>query len=102
LSETPESVQVRMDLPGIKPDDVNIEIAGNTLRITGERKEEKDEKNKTYHRVERRFGSFSRSVSLPCSVKEAAVNAEHANGVLTVTLPKSEEAKSHKIKVKAK
>ena len=102
LSETPESVQLRMDLPGMKPEDVNIEIVGNMLKISGERKEEKEEKNKTYHRIERRSGSFSRSVSLPCAVKEAEVGAEYANGVLTVTMPKSEEAKAHKIKVKAK
>ena len=100
LSETPEAVQVRMDLPGMKPEDVNIEITGNTLRITGERKEGKEEKNKTY--VERRLGSFSRSVALPCPVKESDVNAEYANGVLTVTMWKSEEAKAHKIKIKAK
>ena len=102
LSETPEAVQARMDLPGLKPEDVNIEIVGNTLRISGERKEEKEEKNETYHRVERRSGSFSRSVTLPCAVKEGEVTAEYANGVLTVTMPKSEQAKSHKIKVKAK
>jgi HSP20 family protein len=88
-----------MDVPGIDAKDINIEVAGNTLRITGERKEEKEEKGETWHRIERRSGSFARSVPLPCSVKEDKAEAAYADGVLTVKIPKSEEAKTHKVKV---
>jgi HSP20 family protein len=100
LSETDDSLQVRMDMPGIKADDVNIEVTGNTLRVTGERKEEKEEKGKTYHRVERRYGKFARALSLPCAVKEDKIEAECRDGVLTVTLPKTEPSRTKKIKVK--
>jgi HSP20 family protein len=100
LSEVDDSLQIRMDVPGIKPEDINIEVTGNSLRISGERKEEKEEKGKHYHRLERRSGSFSRTVALPCAVKEDHVKAECHEGILTVTLPKTEKAKTHKVKVK--
>jgi HSP20 family protein len=102
LSESDEAVQVRMDVPGIAPKDIDIEIVGNTLRVKGERREEKEEKGKTFHRVERRSGEFARMVTLPCAVQEAKVQADYKDGVLTVTLPKSEQAKPHKIKVNGK
>jgi HSP20 family protein len=70
------------------------------LTISGERKDEKEEKGKTFHRVERHYGSFSRSVTLPSAVAEDKVDAQYHDGVLTVTLQKTEEAKSKKIKVK--
>ena len=70
------------------------------LTVSGERKEEREEKGKTYHRVERRVGSFSRSVTLPCPVREDAVDAQYKNGILTIKLPKTEEAKARKITVK--
>lgn len=100
MSETDNAFEIRMDLPGIQPEQVDIEISGNTVRISGERKEEKEEKGKTFHRIERMTGSFGRTVTLPCSVKEDKVTADCHDGVLTVTLPKTEEAKTHKIKVK--
>lgn len=100
LSETDDSLQVRTDMPGIKPEDINIEVTGNTLRISGERKEEKEEKGKTYHRVERRYGTFARSLTLPCTVQEDKIEAECHDGVLNVTLPKTEQARTKKIKVK--
>lgn len=100
MSETDGAVEVRMDIPGIEAKDVDIQVSGNLLTISGERKEDREEKGRTWHRVERRAGSFSRSVMLPCAVKEDAVDAEYCGGVLTVKLPKAEEAKAHKIKVK--
>ncbi|MCA9240075.1 MAG: Hsp20/alpha crystallin family protein [Planctomycetales bacterium] len=100
LSETDTEVQVRMDLPGVKPEDIDIQLNGNQLRVSGERKEEKEDKGRTYHRIERRFGAFSRSVTLPCEVEEDEVAAEFHEGALTVTLPKSEQTKSRKIPVK--
>jgi HSP20 family protein len=102
LSETDGKIQVRMDLPGVKPEDVVIEIVGDQLRIRGERKEEKEEKGKTYHRVERRSGSFYRATTLPCAVDEEKADAEYSDGVLTVTLAKAAEAKTRHVKIKAK
>ncbi|WP_417377739.1 Hsp20/alpha crystallin family protein [Gimesia sp.] len=100
LSETNNHIEVRMDVPGIKPEEIDVEVSGNLLRITGERKEEQEEKGKTFHRIERRSGSFSRSVTLPCEVEENQVEASCNNGVLTITLPKCESMKAHKINVK--
>lgn len=101
LSESASNIEVRLDVPGAKPEDFDIQISGNLLTISGERKEEKEEKGRTWHRAERRTGSFSRSISLPCRVEEDKVQAEYRDGVLTVTLPKSEEAKAHKIAIKS-
>jgi HSP20 family protein len=100
LSETNGSCQIKMDLPGVKPDEVNIEISGDTVRISGEHTEEREEKDKTYHRTERRTGSFSRSVTLPCRINEEKVTAECREGVLTIKLPKTEESRTRKVKVK--
>jgi HSP20 family protein len=100
LSETEQAVEVRMDIPGVRANEVDIQIVGNMLTVSGRRKEEREEKNKTWHRIERREGSFSRSVMLPCPVKEEAVEARYKDGVLTVNMPKTEEAKARKIEVK--
>ena len=94
------AVEVRVDIPGMEAKDIDIQVNGNLMTVSGERKEEREEKGKTYHRVERRTGSFSRLVTLPCPVKEGAVEAQYKNGILTVTLPKTEECKSRKINVK--
>jgi HSP20 family protein len=101
LTETAEAVQVRIDVPGMDAKDIDIEVRGNQLYVTGERKEEKEEKGKTWHRMERRTGSFSRTIGLPCAVRDERAKADYANGVLTVTLPKTEEARPHKVKVGA-
>jgi HSP20 family molecular chaperone IbpA len=77
-------------------------IGGNSLSIRGERKDEKEVSGKTCHRVERRFGSFSRTITLPCAVQEDHVRAECHDGILTITLPKTEKAKTHKVLVKGK
>ncbi len=100
VAETDTTVEVRLDLPGIDPKDVDIRLSGNKLTISGERKEEKEEKGRTFHRVERRTGSFTRSMTLPCAVDEETVSANYKDGVLLVSLPKAEEAKSRKIDVK--
>jgi HSP20 family protein len=80
--------------------DIDIQISGNVLTISGKREEEKEEKGKTFHRVERSYGSFSRSVTLPCAIQENEVAAEYRDGVLKITLPKTEESMAHKVKVK--
>ena len=101
ISESEAAIEAKLDLPGVKPEEIEIQLNGNVLTISGERKAEKEEKGKTYHCVERRTGSFSRSFSLPCPVEEDEVAAEYHDGVLTVALPKTEEAKTRKIKVKS-
>jgi HSP20 family protein len=99
LTETMNAVEVRLDVPGVLPEDIDIRIHGNMLTVSGHRKEEKEEKGKTYHRLERRAGAFSRTVLLPCLVKEETVEAKYRDGVLTITMPKIEEAKARKIEV---
>jgi len=100
LSETDTAVEVRMDLPGVKSKDIDIQISGNVLTVSGQRQEEKEEKGRTFHRLERSSGGFSRSLTLPTAVNESEVAAEYHEGVLSITLPKNEQSKAHKIKVK--
>lgn len=100
ISETDSAIEAKVDLPGFKPDEIDIQLNGSVLTVSGERQEEQEDKGKTYHRVERRLGSFSRSITLPCPVEEDEVAAEYHDGVLTVTLPKTDSAKTRKISVK--
>lgn len=103
LAETDTALEARMDLPGIKPAEVDIQVTDNVLTVSGQRSEEKDEKKgngRSFHRVERRMGSFSRSIVLPCGVNRDKVEATYKDGVLSITLPKTEEAKAHKVKIK--
>jgi HSP20 family protein len=100
MAETDAAVEIKMDVPGVDAKDIDIQVNGNLLTISGNRREEKEEKGKTYHRVERSYGSFSRSITLPCAVNEDKVAANYQEGVLKVTLPKTQESKAHKIKVK--
>ncbi len=99
LSETTDTVEVRMNVPGVKPDNIDIQVNGSLLTVTGKTEEEKEEKGKTYHRIERRQGQFSRSVTLPCSINEEKVLANCKEGVLSIHLPKTTEAKNRRIKV---
>lgn len=100
LSETDSAFEVKLDAPGFKSEEIGVEVRGDLVQIHGERKEEmKEDKGKTYHRIERRSGSFSRSLTLPCRINEQKVVADYKEGVLTVHLPKVEGAKTHKIKV---
>lgn len=101
LSETETAVEVKLDVPGFKPEAIDIQVRGNLLVISGKKEEEKEEKDREYHRVERRQGSFTRSVTLPCEVVSAKAKADYKSGVLTLTMPKTEPAHSEKIAVKA-
>lgn len=102
LSETDGEIEVRLDLPGFKPEEIDVDLSHDVLTISGEHKEEKEEKDegRRYHRIERRRGSFQRIVQLPAMVQEDKIDATFQNGVLTITMPKSEESKSKKIRVK--
>ena len=93
LSETENDYEVTVELPGMEREQVNVEIEEGNLRISGEKHEEKEEQDKAFHRIERRHGEFRRMVHLPGMVKEDKVEAKFTDGVLTVTIPKSEEAK---------
>lgn len=100
LAELDNAYQIRMDIPGMAAGDIDVQVHGNLVTISGERKEEKEEKGKTFHRIERRSGKFSRSMTLPCNVNENEVAADYSQGVLTVVLPKCEESKTTKVAVK--
>ncbi len=100
VAETENDYEVSVDLPGMKPEDVNIELRENQLWITGERKEEKEEKGKAFHRVERQYGQFRRVVPLAGPVESDKIDAQFKEGVLRVTVPKSEKAKPKRIEVK--
>ena len=101
LSETEAAVEVKLDVPGFKPEDIDIQVRGNLLTIIGKKEEEKEEQDREYHRVERRQGTFTRSVTMPCDVLSAKAKADYKSGVLTLTLPKTEPARTEKIAVKA-
>ncbi len=102
MYQTDDDVVVKTAVPGIKPEDVQISVTGDTLTIKGEVKESKDNKEKAYHIREQRWGSFERTLALPTDVKADKAQAEFENGVLTITLPKAEEVKPKTITVKAK
>ena len=100
VAEKDHSFELRMDVPGMEAKDLDIQVQGNTITISGNRSEEKEEKNKTFHRIERRSGNFSRTITLPCEVTAAEVAADYTNGVLNVILPKCEKSRPSKITVK--
>ena len=102
MYQTADDVVVKATLPGVKPEEVDISISGDTLTIKGEHKEEQEVKEEDYFHKERRCGTFSRSVVLPVQVKSDKAEAVFENGILTLTLPKAEEVKPKQIKVKAK
>jgi len=99
IFETEHELVVKADLPDIKPEELDIRVENNILTIRGERKFEKKVTEDKYLRVERSYGSFSRSFSLANTVNAEAIKAEYKNGVLTLTIPKREEAKPKQIKV---
>jgi len=100
LSETKNDLVVKAELPGIDPKDIDISLANDVLTIKGEKKQEKEEKEEDYHLIERSYGAFTRSIRLPREVQSDKINASYKNGILRVTLPKSEEAKKKEIKIK--
>ena len=101
MYQTDNDLVVKVALPGLKPEDVDISITGDTLTIRGEHKEEREARDEDYFYRERRYGAFSRSVPIPLSVSSDKAEAVFENGVLTLTLPKAEELKPKQIKVKA-
>ena len=102
MYQTDDAVVVKSAIPGIKPEDIDISITGDTLTIRGETRVEEEVNEENYIRRERRYGSFCRSLALPLPVVTDKAEAEFENGVLTLTLPKAEEVKPKAIKIKAK
>lgn len=100
IAETSEEFHIKAELPEVKKEDVKLSVDNGVLRIEGERKQEKEEKGKKFHRVERSYGSFMRTFILPDNVDESKVRAEYKDGVLDVRIPKTEKAKPKSIEVK--
>ena len=99
IYETENELVVKADLPGLQEKDIDVRVADNTLTIRGERKSEKDVNEDNYFRVERAFGPFTRSFSLPNTVSPESIRADYHNGVLTLHMAKREESKPKQIKI---
>lgn len=100
ISETDKEYVIKAEIPEVKKEDVKVTVEDGQLTIQGERKLEKEEKDKRFHRVERSYGSFMRSFGVPDNVDESKAKAEFKDGMLTLTLPKSEKAKPRALEVK--
>ncbi len=103
VSETDKEITIEMELPGLKPEDVNITLERGVLNISGEKQSEKEEKGRRFYRMERSYGSFYRSIPLPSEVEEGKIEAIFKHGVLKVKLPKTQaaQAQSKRITIKA-
>lgn len=99
VSETEDEIIVKADIPGVKPEDIEINLVDNVLTIKGEKKREKEEKKENFYRVERYCGTFMRSIQIPSEVDVEKIKAQYKDGVLKVTLPKKPESKGKTIKI---
>jgi HSP20 family protein len=99
ISETADNFIVRAELPGMKKEDIELEVENNVLSIRGERKFEKTDEGENYHFMERSYGSFYRSFTLPKNVDSETIGAEYKDGMLVVTIPKKEEVKPKKVEI---
>jgi HSP20 family protein len=102
IVESADALVLHAELPGTKPEEVDIRIENNLLTLKGERRFENHEDQGTYHRRERSYGTFARTFTLPTMVEQDKISAEYKEGVLTVTLPKKEETKPKQISIKIK
>jgi HSP20 family protein len=99
IGETGDEIVVELDAPGVKREDIDITLTDHSLRVKGKRESRKEEKGKSFHRVEREYGEFERRVALPCEVDTDKVDAALNNGVLTIKLPKSAKAKEQERRI---
>ena len=102
IEEDNDNITVKAEIPGMNKDDIKVSVQSNILTITGERKHESETKNKTFHRVERSYGKFSRMITLPTDVDSDNVKANYKDGILSITLPKPEADKPKQIDVEIK
>jgi len=100
IDETDDKLTVTAELPGLDKDDFNVEVTEDRLIIKGEKKDSREKKGEGYYYSERSYGSFCRTIALPCEVELDKVKAKYKNGLLKITLPKSEQARTRKIQVK--
>lgn len=100
IYENKDQIVLEAELPGMKQEDFDLSVENNVITLRGERKFEKTDETDNYHRVERSYGSFTRSFTLPQTVTAEGATAEYSNGVLRVTLPKREETKARRIEIK--
>lgn len=100
ITEHADSYVIKAEMPGVNKNDVKITLHENVLSIRGEKKQEKEEKDANYHRVERSYGTFERQFALPTGVKSDKIDASYKDGILTIMLPKVEEAQPKEIEVK--
>jgi HSP20 family protein len=102
VAENTDGYVVKVELPGVNRNDVKIVVQDRQLTIRGEKKQEKDSREANYHRIERSYGAFQRTFTLPSGVKSDKIEAAYTDGILTVTLPKAEEARAKEIEVRVK
>jgi len=101
IYEEKDAIVVKAELPGVKPDELSIQIENSVLTLSGKRQLEREDKRESYHRIERSYGSFTRSFVLPNTVDSAKISAEMEAGVLTLKLPRKPEAQPRRIEIKA-
>ena len=99
--EDADGIMLKLELPEVEAKDVDIQVEGNTLTVKGERKLEREEKRENYHRIERTYGTFARTFTLPTTVDAEHITAESKDGVLRLVLPKKAETKPRQIKIAA-
>lgn len=102
IEEDKDTITVKAEVPGMNKDEIKVTVRDNVLSISGERKQEKETKEKTYHRIERTYGKFNRRITLPTSVGADKIKATYKDGVLSITLPKPESVKPKQIDVEIK
>ena len=102
IEENNDEVTVRAEVPGMRKDDIKVSVVGDTLTLSGERKYESEEKGRTFHRIERAYGKFYRTISLPAKVDNNKVKAQYKDGILTITLPKANKARPQEIAIEVK
>jgi len=101
VHEDEDSLVLRAELPGVKQEDIDIQVDGNVLTLKGERRLEGDQQTRRYHRIERSYGSFVRQFQVPTNIDGTAIDAQLSDGILTLRLPKKAELKARKIEVKS-
>jgi HSP20 family protein len=99
ITEDEGAIRLQLELPGVKPEDVRLSIEDNVLTVRGEKRQQAEERNERVHRYERSYGSFERTFTLPSSVDTGSIDANMDNGILTVSIPKSERAKPREIRL---
>ncbi|HZP83395.1 MAG TPA: Hsp20/alpha crystallin family protein [Chthonomonadaceae bacterium] len=102
MQETDDAVMVRVEMPGIDPRNIQVEVSGRTLWLRAEQKHEQEERRRHFYRYESRYGAFSHAVPLPCKVEAEKARSAYRYGVLSITLPKAADAKARPVKVKVK